>query len=217
MTPRARALGNRERYNRMARAYEALVRFGSLGQFERFYRTVAAELDARPGGTLLDLGCGLGTLVPHLLPKVAPGGTVIGVDVAERLLERARQRAEREAWPGVTLVHADVRDFAPPRPVDGIAFCLSLTALSGPVACLERALSWLVPGGQLVVLDSLPEAERPLARRVIRAKARFVGAEPSEGPLRYLVDHLEAARIRRFQLGVYTLVSGRKRGGRSEA
>jgi ubiquinone/menaquinone biosynthesis C-methylase UbiE len=69
-----RVLQNRERYDRRARTYEALVRFGSFGQFERFDRAIAAELDPCPGGTILDLGCGLGTLVPHLLPRVAPGG-----------------------------------------------------------------------------------------------------------------------------------------------
>jgi ubiquinone/menaquinone biosynthesis C-methylase UbiE len=89
-----RVFSNRERYNRMARAYEALVRFGSLGQLERFYRTVAGELEARPGGTILDLGRGPGMLVPHLLPNVAPRGAVIVVDVADRLNapEHARTR-----------------------------------------------------------------------------------------------------------------------------
>ncbi len=106
-----RVLQNRDRYNRMARAYEALVRFGSFGQFGRFYRAVAAEIDACPGGTILDLGCGLGTLVPHLLPSVAPGGTVIGVDIADQLIERARALAAREGWRNVELARVRIRRF----------------------------------------------------------------------------------------------------------
>jgi demethylmenaquinone methyltransferase/2-methoxy-6-polyprenyl-1,4-benzoquinol methylase len=202
-------LGNRERYNRLARAYEALVRFASLGQFERFYRAVAAELAPHPGGRILDLGCGLGTLVPHLLPKVAPGGTVIGVDVSDALIARAHALAAHEHRQGVELVRADVRDFAPERPVDAVVFCLSLTTMPEPAACLERALSWLAPGGQLVVLDSFPDRARPLARWVIHAKAPFVGAEPSEGLLALLHERLDAPRVRQFHRGVYTLVSGR--------
>jgi ubiquinone/menaquinone biosynthesis C-methylase UbiE len=195
----------------MARAYATLVRFGSFGQFDRFYRAVAAEVGACPGGTILDLGCGLGTLVPHLLPRVAPGGTVIGVDVADRLIERARALAAREGWGNVELVRFDVRDFSPPRPLDAVVFCLSLTTMPDPESCLTRALAWLKPGGQLVVLDSFPERDRPIARWVIHAKAPLVGAQPSERPLEVMREGLEALRIRRFHLGAYILVSGRTR------
>lgn len=62
-------LGNRARYNVMSAAYETLVRFGSFGQFDRFYHAVAEELDESPGATILDLGCGPGTLTPYLLEK----------------------------------------------------------------------------------------------------------------------------------------------------
>jgi ubiquinone/menaquinone biosynthesis C-methylase UbiE len=206
-----RVLQNRDRYNRLARAYEALVRFGSLGQFSRFYRAVAAEVGACPGGTILDLGCGLGTLVPHLLPKVAPDGSVIGVDVADELIERARSLGAREGWRNVEFVSSDVRDFSPPRPLDAVVFCLSLTTMPDAEGCLARAIAWLKPGGQLVVLDSFPERCRPVARWVIHGKASLVGAQPSERPLEFMRESLEAVRIRRFHLGVYTLVSGRTR------
>ncbi len=206
-----RVLQNRERYNRMARAYEVLVRFGSFGQFDRFYRAVAAEIEPRPGGTVLDLGCGLGTLVPHLVPKVAPGGTAIGVDVSDKLIARARALAAREGWRNVELVQSDVRDFTPQHPLDAVVFCLSLTTMPDPENRVLRAISWLKPAGQLVVLDSLPERSRPLARWAIHAKAPLVGAEPSERLLPLLLDQLDGVRIRRFHRGVYTLVSGKKR------
>ena len=209
--PANRVLQNRERYNRMARSYEALVRFGSFGQFERFYRAVASEVTECPGGTILDLGCGLGTLVPHLLPKVAPDGTLIGVDIADQLVERARETARLSGWRNVEFVRADVRDFSPLRLVDAVVFCLSLTTMPEPEACLERALSWLNPGGQLVVLDSFPQPSRPIARWVIHAKAPFVGAAPSERPLQLLLDRLDGVRMRHFHFGVYSLVSGRRR------
>ena len=205
-----RVLQNRERYNRMARAYEALVRFGSFGQFERFYRAVRAELDDCQGGTIVDLGCGLGTLVPHLLPRVTPGGAVIGVDIADELIRRARETARRNSWRNVEFVRADVRDFSPHRPVDAVVFCFSLTTMPEPEHRLERAISWLKPSGQLVVLDSFPQPSRPIARWVIHAKAPFVGAAPSERPLQLLLDRLDGVRMRHFHFGVYSLVSGRK-------
>ena len=205
-----RTLANRERYDRMARGYEALVR---LGPFERFYRAVAAELEAHPGGRLLGLGCGPGALVRHLVPKVGASGSVVGVDVSDEMIGRARARARLEGWRNAEFVRADASEFTPEGTFDAVVFCLSLTTLPDPERCLARALSWLAPAGQLVVLDSLPEATRPLARLAIRAKAPLVGADPSERVLPALLESLDDVRLRRFQLGVYTLVSGRKRAG----
>jgi ubiquinone/menaquinone biosynthesis C-methylase UbiE len=199
---------NRARYNRGAGVYEALVRRASLGQFERFYRAVAGELRDVPGGTIVDVGCGLGTLVPHLLPKVAPGGRIIGCDVADRMIERARSIAAEQGWRNVEFVRADVRDFAPPAPVEAVVFCLSLTTLPEPAACLARALRWLVPHGRLVILDSIPERSRPLARLLIHLKAPLVGARPEPQLLELARARLADSQIQRFHRGVYTLLSG---------
>jgi ubiquinone/menaquinone biosynthesis C-methylase UbiE len=194
----------------MARGYDAAVGLGRFGPFERFYRAVAAELEARPGSRVLDLGCGPGAGARHLLPTVGTGGSVVGVDVSDEMIERARARARREGWRNAEFVRADASEFTPEGSFDAVVCCLSLTTLPDPERCLARALSWLAPAGRLVVLDSLPEAARPLARLVIRAKAPWVGAAPSERLLPVLRESLDDVRVRRFQLGVYTLVSGRK-------
>jgi hypothetical protein len=60
-----------------------------------------------------------------------------------------------------------------------------------------------------VILDSIPEPDRPLAR-LIRAKAPLVGARPSTLPLDFARRHLEDLRVRYFFGGVCTLVSGRR-------
>lgn len=46
-----------------------------------------------PGARLLDLACGPAELARRLQPHVEPGGMVVGVDLAPRMLEIARQRA----------------------------------------------------------------------------------------------------------------------------
>jgi len=47
-------------------------------------------LDARPGMRILDLACGPGTLSRRLAAMVAPGGGVVGVDLAPGMIEVAR-------------------------------------------------------------------------------------------------------------------------------
>jgi hypothetical protein len=79
-----------------------------------------------------------------------------------------------------------------------------------PGRCFARALSWLEPGGQLVVLDSFLEPKRRLAGLAIRLKSPLVGADPGAVSLGELAAPLESVRIRHFHAGVYTLLSGRK-------
>ena len=204
-----RVLKNRSRYNRMAGFYEWLVRSGSLGQFQRFHQAVADAIEADPGALLLDLGCGPGTLTPRLLPKVGPEGAILGVD-SDAMIERARALSGQRGWHNVRFARADAREFAPDRSPGIIVFCLSLTTLPDPARCFARAVSWLAPGGQLVVLDSFLEPKRRLAGLVIRLESPLVGAGPTDVSLAELAAPLETVRLRRFHGGVYTLLSGRK-------
>ena len=59
------------------------------------------------------------------------------------------------------------------------------------------------------MLDSMPDEARPLAKLVMHLKAPLVGARPTRVPFDFFSAHLEEVKIRQFQLGVYTLLSGR--------
>ena len=203
---------DRSRYDRVAKAYEALLRLASAGRIDRLYEAVAEALDPLPGGTLLELGCGPATVTPHLLPKLGPAGALVGVDLAEGMVEQARRKAERLGWRNARFECADARDYEPPGAVDAVVFSLSLSTMPEPERCLERAFAMLAPGGQLVVLDSIPEPGRPLANAIVRLKAPLVGARPTRAPLEFAAARLEAVRVRRLLLGAYTVVSGRKPG-----
>jgi len=52
---------------------------------------------ARPGMRILDLACGPGTLTRVLAAQVAPGGEVVGVDLAAGMIELARTSAPANA------------------------------------------------------------------------------------------------------------------------
>jgi ubiquinone/menaquinone biosynthesis C-methylase UbiE len=52
---------------------------------------------ARPGMRILDLACGPGTLTRLLARQVAPGGEVVGVDLAAGMIELARASAPANA------------------------------------------------------------------------------------------------------------------------
>jgi ubiquinone/menaquinone biosynthesis C-methylase UbiE len=198
----------------MAGFYAWFARSGSLGQLPRLYRAVADAIEPDPGALLLDIGCGPGTLTPYLLPKVGPTGAVLGTDVSDEMIGRARGVSTERGWPNVRFERADARDFTPAEAPRIIVFCLALTTLPDPARCLARAISWLVPGGQLVILDSFLQPARRLAALAIRIKSPLVGADPAALSIPEVTAQLESVRLRHFQGGVYTLISGRRPAAR---
>ncbi|EFV12115.1 class I SAM-dependent methyltransferase [Segniliparus rugosus] len=107
---------------------------------------------------VLDVGCGVGTLVPEVRAK-APGALIVGVDLHEESLRIAR--AEHPG-PDLAFVRADVLA-APLRDESFDAILSSATAHHLPLeAALRRMAALLRPGGRLVVValtrERLPAA-----------------------------------------------------------
>src|SRR5262245_267763 len=200
----------RARYELYAGGYERVTRLASLGGIARLYRATAEALELEPGTRVLDLGCGPATLTPYLLERIGPTGSVIGVDVARGMIERARSKAEARGWTNARFECADALGYQPPSRVGAVALCLSLSTMPEPLRCLKRALGFLEPGGRIAVLDSFPDPSRRLASFTIRLKSPLVGARPSREPLERLAAELGELRTQHFFLGVYSLVSGRK-------
>lgn len=106
-----------------------------------------AQLLGGPPRSLIDVACGTGT---HALLHASRGVAVTGLDLSESMLAVARAKSEAAGCP-VTLVHADMRSFDLPKPVDAVT-CLyaSLNHLAGPVELaltFARVAAHLRPGG----------------------------------------------------------------------
>ncbi|HEY3235336.1 MAG TPA: class I SAM-dependent methyltransferase [Polyangiaceae bacterium] len=74
-------------------------------QLDPFGRAVLAKLEPKPGERALDIGCGTGQTLLQLAELVGPEGHVLGVDISETMLGRARERV-REA--GVLQVSTEL-------------------------------------------------------------------------------------------------------------
>ena len=77
------------RFERFGRDIRTVGWGSSAGQLLRF-EVLFRGLDPK-GKTILDVGCGLGDLVPYLKERTAGDFTYIGVDIAERLVADAKQ------------------------------------------------------------------------------------------------------------------------------
>lgn len=84
-------------FSRHAEAYDRRLD-QIMARGEARGRTRVLELvDARPGMRILDLACGPGNLSRRLASAVAPGGEVVGVDLAPGMIDVARSRGIRNA------------------------------------------------------------------------------------------------------------------------
>lgn len=143
----------------------------------------------RPGMTLLDAGCGPGTISTGLARAVAPG-EVVGIDASGEVVESACAHA---AEAGVTNARFEVASvYALPYP--DAAFDVAhahqvMQHLADPVAALREMRRVLRPGGLVALRDAdyatmtafppSPHVDDWL--RVYHRVARRNGAEPDAG------------------------------------
>lgn len=78
-----------ERFDRFGRDLRT-VGWGSRSDQALRFDVLFRGLDPR-GKTILDVGCGLGDLIPFLQERTSGNFSYIGVDIAERLIEDARK------------------------------------------------------------------------------------------------------------------------------
>lgn len=157
----------RRRYNKLAPFY-TVFEFVFLMPPGIRARAVAA-MDLASGGSALEVGCGSGRNLKHLVEAVGPTGRVYGADISEGMLAQAKKLCDRNGWQGVTLLQGDAVALTLPEKVDGALFSLSYATMIQRREILRRAWEQLRPGGQLVIMDaripknSIGEWYRPLA------------------------------------------------------
>lgn len=101
---------------------------------------------ALPGAKrILDVGCGTGILLPHLLRACPAAACVVELDLAEEMLE---QNARKGAHPGVYRVCADLQSLPfTPESFD-LVLCFSVLPHVGDLrSAVRELLRVLRPGG----------------------------------------------------------------------
>jgi arsenite methyltransferase len=129
------------------------------------------------GETVLDLGSGAGFDCFLASGKVGPTGRVIGVDMTDAMLEKARANADKAGVSNVEFCKGEIESL--PVEDDSIDVVISNCVLN-LVPDKDRAFREihrvLKPGGRLAVSDMAWEAEPPAAlRRDMEAMVVCIG------------------------------------------
>lgn len=102
-----------DHYQRLAGLYELTL--GERLLYADSRRTAIEGLRLTPGTTVVDVACGTGLNFPLLQQRIGPSGHLIGIDLTDRMLARARRRVAKAGWANVTLVHGDIQTMARER------------------------------------------------------------------------------------------------------
>ncbi|MEU0136950.1 methyltransferase domain-containing protein [Streptomyces sp. NPDC006296] len=145
--------------------------------------------ELRPGRTVLDVGCGPGTITADLAALVAPG-RVTAVDASGDVLERAARAAAERGADNVEFAIADVHDLDfPDDSFDVVHAHQVLQHVGDPVRALREMRRVCRPGGVVAARDSdygamswYPEVPgMPEWQDLYRRVARANGGEPDAG------------------------------------
>jgi SAM-dependent methyltransferase len=142
-----------------------------------------------PGLSLLDVGCGPGTITVDLAIRVAPG-RVTAVEITERALQLARAQASADRQENIDFIVADVRALdLPDDTFDVVHAHQVLQHVADPVRALAEMRRVCRPGGIVAARDSdyaaftwfphVPALDDWLT--LYRRAARANGGEPDAG------------------------------------
>jgi demethylmenaquinone methyltransferase/2-methoxy-6-polyprenyl-1,4-benzoquinol methylase len=151
-------------FDRIAGRYDALNSVMTAGLHHRWRAQAADRAALRSGDAALDVCCGTGDMALELSRRVAPGGTVVGCDFSEPMLDLAREKAASRGTAGIRFEWADAMQL----PYDAGRFD-AVTVGFGirNLADLDRGLlemgRVLRPGGRLVVLEITQPTRPPLS------------------------------------------------------
>ena len=129
------------------------------------------ERFTRPGGRVLDIGCGTGFLLERLAER---GFSGVGVDLSPESVEIAQARLHELGVADRLEARAGSAYAPPDGPFDLVTITDVLEHLEDPRACLRAARDRLAPGGVVVVSTpnrcSLHGARRWLSKYVSAIK-----------------------------------------------
>jgi SAM-dependent methyltransferase len=112
---------------------------------------VVQVLSPGSGERVLDVGCGNGALTVAIAPMVAPGGSVLGLDLSGPMLAAATTRARRAGLKNVRFERGDAQVYPLAEAgFDGIVSRFGVMFFDDPQAAFANLARALSPGGRLV-------------------------------------------------------------------
>ncbi len=148
-------------------------------QLDPFGIAVASKLGLVSGERVLDVGCGAGATSLLLAARVRPG-QVVGIDICDPLLERARQRGE--GIENLRFDNADAQTFAfTAASCDAVFSRFGVMFFADPIEAFRNLRTALRTGGRLGFVCWRAMRDNPSFMVPLQAALPFL-PEPPEPP-----------------------------------
>jgi ubiquinone/menaquinone biosynthesis C-methylase UbiE len=105
----------------------------------------------RKGTTVLDVGCGSGSITRGMVDLVGPQGSVTGIDVSGQLISLAQTNFS--SVKNLCFEVADINTYSPEKKFDVITSARVLQWVANPKEILLKMKALLNPGGCIAILD----------------------------------------------------------------
>lgn len=198
----------RRRYNRIAPVYDLMEWLVERSSYRRWRELLWSRVE---GERVLEIGVGTGKNFPYY----PAGKKITAVDFSERMLRRARRRAERDKI-DVRLEQMDVQALEfDAGTFDSVVATFVFCSVPDPVLGLREIERVCKPGGKVVRLEHVLSANRFLAwwmnllsPLVSRAMGPHINRRTVENTAR---SGLLVEQVTDLAAGIFKLIEARKR------
>jgi demethylmenaquinone methyltransferase / 2-methoxy-6-polyprenyl-1,4-benzoquinol methylase len=153
-------------FDRIAAVYDRMNAVMTAGLHHQWRRRAVDLAAVTPGGRALDVATGTGDLAFELARRMAPGGTVVGADFSEGMLELARAKARDRTPDGVEVRFEPANALALPyadAEFDAATVGFGARNLSDLAGGLAEMVRVVRPGGRVVVLEITTPTRPPFS------------------------------------------------------
>lgn len=198
-------------YQRYANIYDL-----TFGKIFHKGRVVAAELlDVQAGDTVLEVGVGTGLTLPFFTPDCR----IVGIDLSEHMLDKAKKNIASHGMDNVEIMRMDAMnlDF-PDDSFDSVIAAYVISVVPDPIKVLSEMMRVCKEGGKIVFINHFKCDNRVVAafERLISPLSRHLGFKTDlelapilEGLPELKVERIEGVNLFNYWKVVET-VNGKK-------
>lgn len=146
-------------YDTFAKVYDM---FSPKWYYHKAKKNAIEQLSLEQGNLVINLPCGTGQNFEYIEAYLKGTGMVVGIDLSEGMLEKAKGKVADNNWKNIKLFHADARHIdnewlndhvQDSENVDAILCDLGLSGFPNWKQIIDNLFDMLKPTGRLVIMD----------------------------------------------------------------